>query len=284
MLKKLVKHEWKSVYKVGSVLLIVIFAVTLVGDIGLRTPAVSAFFADETELDGMQAVLMGFASISSFLIYIMLLVGAMYGIIIYMGVHFYKTMYSDQGYLTHTLPVTPNQLLGSKVLVSGIWVLLINVALGISVLVLIIGMLQGIMNGLQADVTWDEIWRELQWGLEYMDFDTVHFLVIIVLSFLISPFTSVLLLFGALTIGQLSGKYKVMMGILAYIGLAVANYILNSLVQAIMTFGYIAGSMDEMSMSYMTSRYDPSLIISCVVGAVLYFVSHYIISKKLNLE
>lgn len=284
MLKKLVKHEWKSVYKVGSVLLLVIFAVTLVGYIGLRTPAVSAFFADETELDGMQAVLMGFASISSFLIYIMLLVGAMYGIIIYMGVHFYKTMYSDQGYLTHTLPVTPNQLLGSKVLVSGIWVLLINVALGISVLVLIIGMLQGIMNGLQADVTWDEIWRELQWGLEYMDFDTVHFLVIIVLSFLISPFTSVLLLFGALTIGQLSGKYKVMMGILAYIGLAVANYILNSLVQAIMTFGYIAGSMDEMSMSYMTSRYDPSLIISCVVGVVLYFVSHYIISKKLNLE
>lgn len=284
MLKKLIKHEWKSVYKVGSVLLLVILGVTLVGYLGLRTPVMSDLFADESGLTETQAVLVGVASISSLLIYILLLVGAMYGIIIYMGVHFYKTMYTDQGYLTHTLPVKTHQLLGSKVLVSGIWVFLVNVALYISVAVLVIGMLQGVMDGIQVDISWDSFWKELGEVFALIDFDAVHLLIIMLLILLISPFASVMLLFGALTIGQLSGKYKLMMGILTYIGLVVVNYILNSLVQAIVTFGYAASYMNEMPMSYMTSRYDVSLIISCVVGVVLYFVSHYIISKKLNME
>lgn len=282
MLGKLIKHEWKSVYKVGSILLIVIFAVTLVGYIGLRTPAMISMIADESELTDIQAVLFGFASISSLMLYILLLVGAMYGIIIYMGVHFYKTMYTDQGYLAHTLPVKPNQLLGSKVLVSGIWVFFINMALAFSVVVLVIGMLQGVMEGVQADIAWDEFWRELEQVFEFMDFDTVHLLIILFLMLFVSPFASVILLFGALTIGQLSGKRKLMMGILTYIGLTVVNYILNSLAQAIITFRYAFA--DDSSMNYMTGKYDASLIISCVVGVILYFVSHYIISKKLNLE
>ena len=96
MLAKLIKHEWKSVYKVGSILLIVIFAVTLLGYIGLRTPVMSALFADGNNLTERQSILVVFASVSSLMIYVMLLVGAMYGIIIYMGVHFYKTMYTEQ--------------------------------------------------------------------------------------------------------------------------------------------------------------------------------------------
>ena len=284
MLGKLIKHEWKSVYKVGSVLLLVIFAVTLVGYIGLRTPVMSDLFADESRLTEMQSVLVGFASISSFLIYVLLLVGAMYGIVIYMGVHFYKTMYTDQGYLTHTLPVKTHQLLGSKVIVSGIWVFLINAALCVSVVVLVIGLLQGVMDGIRVDISWNEFWSELGNMFAFIDFDAVHLLIIMILSVLISPFASVVLLFGALTIGQLSGKHKLMMGILTYIGLAVVSYLLNSLVQAIITFGYAMSPADDVSMGYMTSSYDASLIVSCVTGVVLYFVSHYIISKKLNLE
>ena len=284
MLGKLIKHEWKSVYKVGSVLLLVIFAVTLVGYIGLRTPVMSDLFADESRLTEMQSVLVGFASISSFLIYVLLLVGAMYGIVIYMGVHFYKTMYTDEGYLAHTLPVKTHQLLGSKVIVSGIWVFLINAALCASVVVLAIGLLQGVMDGIQVDISWNEFWSELGNMFAFIDFDAVHLLIITILSVLISPFASVVLLFGALTIGQLSGKHKLMMGILTYIGLAVVSYLLNSLVQAIITFGYAMSPADDVSMGYMTSSYDASLIVSCVTGVVLYFVSHYIISKKLNLE
>ncbi len=284
MLAKLIKHEWKSVYKVGSILLIVIFAVTLLGYIGLRTPVMSALFADGNNLTERQSILVVFASVSSLMIYVMLLVGAMYGIIIYMGVHFYKTMYTEQGYLTHTLPVKTYQLLGSKVLVSGVWVFLIDVALYLSVAVLVIGMLQGVMEGIQADIAWDAFWRELIQGLALMNFETAHFLIILILMLLISPFVSVILLFGALTIGQLSGKHKLMMGILVYIGITVANYILNSLVQAILSFRYAASFTDELPLSYMSLTYDISLIASCVVGAVICFVSHYIISKKLNLD
>lgn len=58
-------------------------------------------------------------------------------------------MYSDQGYLTHTLPVRPLTTLHVKLFVSMIWMLLSFVLLFLSV----IGLLTGMSNG--------EIWQEI---------------------------------------------------------------------------------------------------------------------------
>ena len=52
---------------------------------------------------------------------------------------FYKTMVSDHGYLTHTLPVKTSSLIWSKTLISAFWHILVNVIVGLSVVLLFTG-------------------------------------------------------------------------------------------------------------------------------------------------
>ena len=46
---------------------------------------------------------------------------------IYIAVRFYKNLYTDEGYLMHTLPVTPRQLLVSKLTVGSLWSFLVTI-------------------------------------------------------------------------------------------------------------------------------------------------------------
>ncbi len=50
---------------------------------------------------------------------------------------FYKTCYTDQGYLTHTLPVTPHQLLNSKILTAIFTHLLMIFAIILSIFIIL---------------------------------------------------------------------------------------------------------------------------------------------------
>ena len=131
MLRKLIKYEWKGVYKMGLILLGVVAFATLLGFLASRSPLWSDARAYDT------VVVNGLASIMSFfaiMLYIILLMGTIYAILIYVAVRFYRTMYTDEGYLLHTLPVTKHQILISKLLVSSLWVFFTYMAMFASVI------------------------------------------------------------------------------------------------------------------------------------------------------
>ena len=65
------------------------------------------------------------------------LIAVSLGITIYLAVHFYKTMYTDEGYLTHTLPVGGRELLWSKLIPMAAWSLLTMLVVVLAAVVLI---------------------------------------------------------------------------------------------------------------------------------------------------
>lgn len=290
MLGKLIKHEWKSVYKVGSILLLAMLAVTAIGCVVLQMPWLKDLFTEESNLGEVQTVILTFTLMISFILYIFLLVGITYGIMIYLGVHFYKTMYTEQGYLTNTLPVTPHQLLISKTLVSGIWYVLIEVAVIISVVALIFSFVAGLgtTEGYTLAEALETVWSELVLVFESEFKGTmIHFLIYMVITMLVSPFAAMLMIFGALTIGQLSRKHKAAMGILAYFGICIVNMIISMIVSMIYTVKISLTSINNpaaVNGMDMMGIYDASLIIVIVMAVALYWISHYILSKKLNME
>ena len=290
MLGKLIKYEWKSVYKVGSIMLLAILAVTLIGCIVLGMPWIGEWIANENTLNELQSVGLVYTLFASFILYVIMLVGITYGILIYLGVHFYKTMYTDQGYLTNTLPVTPNQLLVSKIFVSGIWYILIEVGVVLSIVALIASFVGGVFSaqGYTLSEMMTSFFDELAivMGSEAGGF-LIHYMVFLVLSVVLSPFCAMIMLFGSITIGQLSKKYKAMMGILAYFGVMVVNMIISMVVQSIYTFNMTASALQNpggVGTMDMMGIYDSSLIIIAVMAAVLYWISHYILSKRLNMD
>ena len=123
------KYEWKKIWKAGTLMLLGMFIVTVIGCVVLQMPGVAEFF-DSNDVNGAQAwlVISSFAAI--LILYVIMLLASTWGMLIFLGIRFYRSMYTDEGYLSHTLPVTANQLFLSKVLVSGVWYLFISIGTG----------------------------------------------------------------------------------------------------------------------------------------------------------
>ncbi len=294
MLGKLIKHEWKSVSKVGVILLLVIVAITAIGCVVLQTPGMTELFSEESNMSDLQRVGWVLTGILLYIVYVIMLMVVCYGIYIFFGMHFYKTMYSEQGYLTNTLPVTAHQLLISKIFVSGVWNLIIMIVLFASVLALFGAFLNNVFaatftveNGGYRNI-WEVfgmILSELKPVFEEMGFDVVHLVVIAVLLILTAPFSTMTMIFGSVTIGQLFKKHKGLMGVLTCFGVGLLTMIIQMVVQFISTMKY---SMDIMGNQAATMNmnviYDTSIIVSVVTAVILYVLSHYILTHKLNMD
>ncbi len=109
MFGKLIKNEFRGTWK---------FMVTIFASFALLTVfgGVSVRILSTADYPGLLPIL-------TLMLYVMSFFVVFFGILIYLGNRYYKTMYSTQGYLTHTLPATETSIFCSKVLVSSIWML-----------------------------------------------------------------------------------------------------------------------------------------------------------------
>lgn len=279
MLGKLIKYEWKRTGKVGGLMAILCAIVTLLGWLSFKSPMWRSVFDDSYYRFHPMDIL----SVMTLFMWILLLIGLSYGMIIYLGVHFYRTMYTDQGYLTHTLPVKKNQLLISKILVGGLWELIITVLVILSVMVVVGSLVKEAlpdyytMSDFLGDLGWflREIFRELE---DDRNIRAIGWIIYGIVTMLAGPFVTITILYGAITVGQLFTKVRVLMAIVCYVGVSIVNQMLSSLVQGITTA--LADRLD----TYMNVTLNGSFLISLILAVTLYFVSRWIITNKLNME
>ena len=297
MLGKLMKYEWKNTWKAGVLMLLGMFVVTVIGCVVLRMPGgVVTGLLDNNDINATQSWFVLSSFVATLILYVIMLLASTWGMLIFLGIRFYRSMYTDEGYLSHTLPVTANQLFLSKVLVSGVWYLFITIGIGISVVALIVSLMTGLLNiGELSSVLTQyngNIWEFMadafyELGRTYeeeMGINLSHYVITLLLTYVAGPFITMVTLFGALTIGQLSSKHKGFMGILAYAGLTILSSIIGSTVQSAFMFGAnVANSASGITVS-TNSAYDINVITSLLIAAIMYGVSYYIMNRKLNLD
>ncbi|MFR6431381.1 MAG: hypothetical protein ACLUP9_08310 [Waltera sp.] len=297
MLGKLMKYEWKNIWKAGTLMLLGMLVVTVIGCVVLRMPGgVVTGLLDNNDINATQSWFVLSSFVATLILYVIMLLASTWGMLIFLGIRFYRSMYTDEGYLSHTLPVTANQLFLSKVLVSGVWYLFITIGIGISVVALIVSLMTGLLNiGELSSVLTQyngNIWEFMadafyELGRTYeeeMGINLSHYVITLLLTYVAGPFITMVTLFGALTIGQLSSKHKGLMGILAYAGLTILSSIIGSTVQSAFMFGAnVANSASGITVS-TNSAYDINVITSLLIAAIMYGVSYYIMNRKLNLD
>ena len=297
MLGKLMKYEWKNIWRAGTLMLLGMFVVTVIGCVVLRMPGgLVAEIADGNDINAAQSWFVVSSFVATLILYVIMLLASTWGMLIFLGIRFYRSMYTDEGYLSHTLPVTANQLFLSKVLVSGVWYLFITIGIGISVVALIVSLMTGLLNiGELSSVLTQyngNIWEFLadafyELGRTYeeeMGINLLHYGITLLLTYVAGPFIAMVTLFGALTIGQLSSKHKGFMGILASAGVTILSSIIGSTVQSAFMFGTnVMSSQSGISVN-ANSAYDINVITSLLLAAIMYGVSYYIMNKKLNLD
>lgn len=274
MLGKLLKHEWQATWKVPTLLIGLNLFCSLAAGASFALPIWESDWVG-LPISGVMVMMMFYFA----------MIGSSLGITIYMAVRYYKNMYTDEGYLTHTLPVSARQLLLTKVINMSIWSLL-------SVVSILVGMAAFIamlfLFIVPDGVSLGEIFTELLMALDEPEMAGWQlFMLIMILFFFISAFSGTMMIVGAINIGQLVRKHRILGSVGAYFAIYTVVQIVSTIIMFPMMFGmaFTMENMDEMSVfDIYNPLYGSIMVVFLVVAVALYFVSEYLLRKKLELE
>lgn len=258
MFVKLLKHEWRSNRSlVGLLCAIIAISGLLTGGILRYMTWSSAMGAD------IMVVVYTIILTAAVLAIVFCCIGAMY-LLVY---RFYKSRFTDQGYLMLTLPVTTHQQLLSSMLNTVIGVLLVGITACISVAVglgiFLISFEQSTMQ--EFAQVFAEIGSSMTDNLEI----PAGRMGVTVLDFVISFLADITVFMLAVTVGAQTHKHPVLKGAAVYIGIDIL----------VSEGSALFGSLVEDQL--LTAAV--SCILYGITGLIAYFVMHHIIDKKLNL-
>lgn len=276
MLKKLFVHEWKACWRLMAAVNGIVLIITFIGMILFRND-----FWRMMESDAYPSTIVGVGMLLYFMLY-MISVGALSFVVsLYFYVRFYSNLYTDQGYLMHTLPVTPGQLIWSKAFVGVLWHFISCIVLMFSVVAFMFSMIAGIDG-----VTVADIWRSIEIDIDEIGLTAVLAILLIILLIVASCFVTIFFGYTAVSIGQLFKKQKILGAIGAYIVI----YLVMQFVSSVATIPLMEWfeKMDQLANGpsdwMVIGVLFGVLIVVCLVAAGLYFLNEHIMKYKLNLE
>ena len=287
MLRKLLKYDLAAVWRIWWLLLIILPALSLSTGITLR---LISLVPDDSNL----AFLNIFAILAFYLFYFVMVGGAILTEILIFW-RFYKHFYTDEGYLTFTLPVSRRALFLSKTLNAMIWNALLAVVEILSILLIgvfipkdspnsfVLSLSVGLTQSLGTTIS--ETWEQIgAWMIVY----ALLILLLVALAILFS----VTLLHFCITVGSiLVNKGKLFLSIGIYYGV-------NSTLSSIITIGSIftvvpfivafSELYGDLSPFRMHASISLMLLIVCAIEAALsvtlYCMTLNKIERKLNLQ
>lgn len=274
MLGKLFKHEMKATSRLFLPLIIGYMAVTLLCKISFET--VYSRSVDNFILNSITVIF--------FFLYFAYTVALFVMTFVFVAMHFYKTMVGEQGYLTNTLPVKTSGIINAKLLAAMLWQVLAGILLILSFSVFAMGHLKFAY----LREFWD-IFREL-----YAQASVYTNLPLLLFKFIGYSITSLLsatlMLYTSIALGHLFEKHRVIWAIAAYFVLHIAMQVITSALPNL--FYSVTDNQYHMNapeafhvLADTLQQYSTlSIVFNIVCAAVLYVITNYVFSKRLNLD
>ena len=282
MLGKLLKYEWRATCKIMLVLNAALILLTLAGCCVLNTD-----IFDHTDAIPMAVLMVVLYALSL----------AAFGIatLFYLYVRFYRNLFAQEGCLMHTLPVTPLQLLHSKLIVGYIWTLLNAALIMVSILCLafVAGYHFAVTHGM--DGIWDRMVQEFalespaaENGInafyKIFGYTPIEFFRQLIWLQLIGSFVSLLTGYVSILLGQLVEKYKLMASVGFFIALYIANQIFCSILMLVPGLKTLVEDMDNFLFSYYRDMMGYGILSQFLVGIVLYIAAVFLMRRRVNLD
>ena len=305
MFGKLLKHDLKSLSRVGKPLAIGTLILGLLGCLAsvghsllikhsykLLDLSSEAFENGDIALSDKYSMLYTASSFATSILAItmflgfLLLCASILTMMVLIVVNFYKTLITDEGYLTFTLPVSPTKILLSKVLNGIIWNTIMLVIFGLGLALIIVPSIKINDTGM--------LYYLFQFdGLDKMNL--VLFVILMIESTYFSLIAYQIFYFFAVFLGGIvASKRK----ILASAGIIVGGHVIYYVFQQIVSFILMAFMFVVMSNGtddpWLSSNPVDTFIItnvsllfsficSIVIGVVFLHLTNWLMNKKLNL-
>lgn len=252
MFTKLLKHEFRNTSRSLGLFSI---AVLLVGVFGF---IMSLIINTNESIRNSEAYNILFTPI--LVLVVLSFVGYAFSSVIILYKQFYKSKFTDEGYLTFTLPVTTHQLLLSSILNVVIWGIITVVVLAVSIILMAAPSIAAQSSSYTSDFNFS-IW------------DSLDFLIL--MESIASLAYSLILPFLSITLGSLWAK-KRKLGAAFCIGYGI-NMIVSFLTNILQILEFTVDA--PVDFLFTTTR----IVILISIGIGGYFLMHYLIDKKLNL-
>lgn len=271
MFAKLLKYEWKATSGLLGVLTLAAVGVGALLTVLLRFLQAAPADTPELLLAPVSTILIG-----GFLAVVAYAIGTQ----IVLLVRFYKNKYSNEGYLTFTLPVTAHQILLSSLLNYLIWtVISVAVVLAVFTIAIFVG---SASKGFYNKEAWDAMIQIIRM-LSYQE-GLVDYIVTILVNSAVSSLASVVLVHTAITLGAvIAKKHKILAAFGCYYGISMIMGIISSvLMVGIGLMSSVLTTADQL-FGGMNIIMILQAVLYVVIAVIGYFVSHYLMKNKLNL-
>ena len=276
MLGKLLKHEFRATGRIMLPLMGALLALALMANLSIRGMTSS--------LSDIPALRILFILILIFFGMGIVAVGVM--ALVVMVSRFYRNLLKSEGYLMFTLPVSVHELIWSKLIVSLVW--FFATALFIFLILALTGLnlsgtnLEMIFSELPS---WSEVVRELdELGIRGALTQLMAWSAVIML---LGAIVSCLHFYGAMALGHMFTKNKVLLSVVFFI---LISFAFNTME---MGYGLSGIAMEAQSFDMHTAKEGirfasrvcmHACIMQVVQAAVLYLATALGLKRGLNLE
>ncbi|MGO5051220.1 hypothetical protein ACTQ6A_01700 [Lachnospiraceae bacterium LCP25S3_G4] len=257
MLKKLIKHEFLATYRI---LLLLHGFMLLAAFIGRFF--VNSFFNKHLPEGAFVLFIISYIAIISIMAY---------GTFLFIAARFYKSLFTDEGYLTFTLPVTNSQLLLSKTISGALWSLLDMIVMYLSVAITfatpyVLSKFNMIQTELEAE----------------LQITVFKFIITMFTLSIVGCISGTLMLYVSVSIGQLFTKHRLL-------GAVVTYFVISFIIQIIVTASMLLSGMipigQEIAMGpYLSFTFNMSTISGIILAIISYVITYYVMNKKTNLN
>ncbi len=277
MVKKLYKHEFA--YYLRSML--PVYGILLA--IAAMSRIIFIFEADNTVYEIISSI--------AVLSYVLAIVAALVMTMVFTITRYYRHLFTSEGYLSFTLPITPTQHILTKLNAAVVFHLLSVLVVIVSaciitsgdVLVEVIKAIDYIFGELPA--VFAKEFRDTtaaQWQVNFWLF-VIEFIVLIIAAYIYQ----MLLFYSCITVGQMFNKNRILAAVGVYFGYYMAT-------QAVGTVFVIVSTLlpwEDLSLIFQDAPIPcihgvmlGSLLLNLLISTAMFFICRYIIRHRLNLE
>ena len=275
MTGRLIKYELRSSIKLMGVIWAALIVTSFLFSIS------SNFMGNLMRSSAIASTLINLFQGITGMLYIAMFIATAAASVVIIIMRFYKGLLSDEGYLMHTLPVKPWQLITAK----GVSALII-VCASVIVAILSILVLAG-TGSFGAIVEFCDLIREMFKEEPKVLLVAAEFMALAILSLL----KSIYQIYASLSIGQLAGKHRILLSLGAYVGI---NIVVTVLAVLIMMLLDVTGALNGWSSLSLNTVNDMLNAGQAVLGffaavtiiqlAAFHVVTERILSLRLNLQ
>ncbi|MCQ2550714.1 MAG: hypothetical protein MJ146_00775 [Clostridia bacterium] len=278
-MRNLLKYDFKYTWRIWWPTLLIAAFSTLIGVLSIKRTILGD--QSDTLLPTATKGIVDGLSVAGIIAFVLVIIAYVLIIELVVQYRYYKNMFTDEGYLTFTLPVTENQVLLSKSISGFVWY----------VITACTAAALGLTGGLAAVRYFSNNWEEFKEGMKEVvnifftengDY-AVIFIVEAIVLLLVGCIFNLELGYISITIGSIiAKKNKLLAGIGVYFVICTAFSIFSSIFGGKQLLDIY--SADIMQANHAISTLLIVMIaVLAVVAAIVYVLNLLLLKKKLNL-